>query len=57
MSFVVDSVAVLGLIDLRVESEKLMRVTKGRFLVARYRGGEIQNFTDPNALRPLSVNE
>ena len=39
---------------LRVEAEKLMRVTKGRFLVARYRGGEIQNFTDPNALRPLS---
>ncbi len=39
---------------LRVETEKLIRVVKGRSLVARYRGGNIKSHTDPNALLPLT---
>ena len=40
--------------SLRLETEKLIRVVKGRSLVARYRGGNVNAYTDPNALLPLS---
>ena len=39
---------------LRMEAEKWMKITKGRFLVARYKGSKVQAFSDPDALRPLS---
>ena len=34
--------------------KKWMKITKGRFLVARYQGSKVQAFSDPDALRPLS---
>ncbi len=39
---------------LRVEAEKLMRITKGRSLVARFQGKELGAYSDPNALKPLN---
>ena len=38
---------------LRLETEKLIRLTKGRSLVARYRKGKLKAYSDPNALQPL----
>ena len=38
---------------LRVETEKLIKIVKGRSLVARYRSGKLRAYSDPNALRPL----
>lgn len=38
---------------LRVETEKLIKIVKGRSLVARYRGSKVKTYSDPNALRPL----
>ena len=38
---------------LRVETEKLIKIVKGRSLVARYRGSKVRTYSDPNALSPL----
>ena len=40
---------------LRLEAEKLMRITKGRSLVERYRGGKLDASSSPDALRPLAA--
>ena len=41
---------------LRVEVEKQVRLTKGRFLVTRYRGGKLAELPKTIQLMPLSKN-